>query len=420
MIDLPLPLPDWRTTNKNKVSNNDDNYYYKNINNNNKKLIKSINNNETLKNSTITSDINSSRNSDLKESTISNGKSTSLIKLKQIEDMRQKLLSYKLLTEKAIFLNNNNNNNISNSNQENYVEKCNIILFGPSGSGKSSFIKSLYRSLYNSAIMPPEVMNKLIIKGKYYNEGTINFTKLYLVPSNITNKTSGITLCDTRGHTRMDDSEWEQFKVLLEGNVKDGVNITQRKKRTPELLWEFWKKDSELFPKEIFDSKEIGINSVPHAVVFIFDGSSDEVIQSEDAKFYKDLVDFSKNKGYKEIHVIMTRIDIFEKNMNQRFKNMNKIERMSKINLMKDEKIEKVIDILGVNRANIHFIENYHDDENDNENEEDINKNNKNNLEIDYHILKTLSDIINSSELFISYYMSQKLTCLAGCFFNLN
>ena len=392
--DLPLPMPDRRifTTENNLIQNTEiSNSNYNNI-------IKDETNNKTQ---------------DLKESKIS---IMSNAQIMQIEDMRQKILSYKLLTEKAIFLNTNNNNNLNNSNNENYVEKCNIILFGPSGSGKSSFIKSLYRSLYNSAIMPPEVMNKLIIKGKYYNEGTINFTKLYLVPSNITNKTSGITLCDTRGHTRMDDSEWEQFKVLLEGNVKDGVNITQRKKRTPELLWEFWKKDSELFPKEIFDSKEIGINSVPHAVVFIFDGSSDEVIQSEDAKFYKDLVDFSKNKGYKEIHVIMTRIDIFEKNMNQRFKNMNKIERMSKINLMKDEKIEKVIDILGVNRANIHFIENYHDEENENENEDDINKNNKNNLEIDYHILKTLSDIITSSELFISYYMSQKLTCLAGCF----
>ena len=416
MIDLPLSLPDWRTTNKNKVSNNDDNYYYKNINNNNKKLIKSINNNETLKNSTITSDINSSRNSDLKESTISNGKSTSLIKLKQIEDMRQKLLSYKLLTEKAIFL---NNNTISNPNitSENFVEKCNIILFGPSGSGKSSFIKSLYRSLYNSAIMPPEVMNKLIIKGKYYNEGTINFTKLYLVPTNINNKTSGITLCDTRGHTRMDDLEWEQFKILLEGNIKDGVNISQRKERTPKLLWEFWKKDSELFPKEIFDSKESGINSVPHAIVFVFDGSSDEIIQSEDAKFYKDLVNFSKNKGYQEIHVVMTRIDIFEKNANKRFKNIPKSERVSKLNLIKDEKIEKVIDILGVNRANIHFIENYHDDENENDDDEVDYKNNKNNLEIDYHILKTLSDIVNSSELFISYYINQKQTCLAGCFF---
>ena len=417
MTDLPLPLPDWRTTNKNKNLSYDDNYD-KNNDYKNKNYIKSINNYESFKNSTITSDINSSRNDDLKESTLSNGKSTSLIKLKHIEDMRQKLLSYKLLTEKAIFLNNNtiSNNNINN---ENFVEKCNIILFGPSGSGKSSFIKSLYRSLYNSAIMPPEVMNKLIIKGKYYNEGTINYTKLYLVPTNTINKTSGITLCDTRGHTRMDELEWEQFKILLEGNIKDGVNISQRKERTPKLLWEFWKKDSELFPKEIFDSKESGINSVPHAIVLVFDGSTDEIIQSEDAKFYKDLVNFSKNKGYQEIHVVMTRIDIFEKNANKRFKNIPRSERISKLNLMKDEKIEKVIDVLGVNRANIHFIENYHDDENENENEDDEidSKRNKNNLEIDYHILKTLSDIINSSELFISYYITQKQTCLAGCFF---
>ena len=406
MTDLPLPLPDWRTNNtKNKNSTN---------NNQNKKIFKNISNYNSIKFNSINSnnsDVNSSKNEDLRDSTTSSIKATSLIKLKQVEDMRQKILSYKLLTEKAIFL---NNNTITNTNSENYVEKCNIILFGPSGSGKSSFIKSLYRSLYNSAIMPPDVLNKLIIKGKYYNEGTINFTKLFLVPTNKNNKTSGITLCDTRGHTRMDDLEWEQFKILLEGNIKDGVNITQRKKRTPELLWEFWKKDSELFPKEIFDSKEIGINSIPHAVVFIFDGSSDEIIQSEDSKFYKDLVNFSKNKGYQEIHVIMTRIDIFEKNMNKRFKNIPKSERIAKLNLMKDEKIEKVIDILGVNRANIHFIENYHDDED----EDNINnKDNNNNLEIDYHILKTLFDIINSSELFISYYMNQKQTCLAGCFF---
>ena len=400
MTDLPLPLPDWRTNNtknKNSANNNQNKKIFKNISNYNSIKFNSINSNN--------SDVNSSKNEDLRDSTTSSIKATSLIKLKQVEDMRQKILSYKLLTEKAIFL---NNNTITNTNSENYVEKCNIILFGPSGSGKSSFIESLYRSLYNSAIMPPDVLNKLIIKGKYYNEGTINFTKLFLVPTNKNNKTSGITLCDTRGHTRMDDLEWEQFKILLEGNIKDGVNITQRKKRTPELLWEFWKKDSELFPKEIFDSKEIGINSIPHAVVFIFDGSSDEIIQSEDSKFYKDLVNFSKNKGYQEIHVIMTRIDIFEKNMNKRFKNIPKSERIAKLNLMKDEKIEKVIDILGVNRANIHFIENYHDDED----EDNINnKDNKNNLEIDYHILKTLFDIINSSELFISYYMNQKQTC---------
>ena len=180
--DLPLPLPDWRTTNNNKNKNlpNEIN----NLNRNqNQTLFPNISNYNSIKFNSITSD--GSKNEDLRESTSSSIKATSLIKLKQVEDMRQKILSYKLLTEKAIFL---NNNNLSNSNNENYVEKCNIILFGPSGSGKSSFIKSLYRSLYNSAIMPPEVMNKLIIKGKYYNEGTINFNKLYLVPSNKSTK----------------------------------------------------------------------------------------------------------------------------------------------------------------------------------------------------------------------------------------
>ena len=96
------------------------------------------------------------------------------------------------------------------------------------------------------------------------------------------------------------------------------------------------------------------------------------------------MINFSKNKGYQEIHLVITRIDIFEINAIKRFKNIPKSERISKLNLMKDEKIEKVIDILGVNRANIHFIDNYHDDENENEDDEVDYKNNKNNLEIDY------------------------------------
>ena len=136
MIDLPLPLPDWRTTNaknKNAANNNQKQNQKPNFINN----VSSYN---SLKYNSINSDVNSSKNEDLRESSMSSLKATSLIKLKQVEDMRQKILSYKLLTEKAIFL---NNNTITNTNPENYVEKCNIILFGPSGSGKSSFIKSL-------------------------------------------------------------------------------------------------------------------------------------------------------------------------------------------------------------------------------------------------------------------------------------
>ena len=40
---------------------------------------------------------------------------------------------------------------------------------------------------------------------------------------------------------------------------------------------------------------------MPHAVVFFFDGSTDEVVQSEDAKFYKELVYLCKRKGYTQV-----------------------------------------------------------------------------------------------------------------------
>ena len=389
MTDLPLPLPDRRITQKDSLKKTSSTSEVEDIN-------KFKNKYENSKYNSITNDNNES-SEDLRESTHSNIKAMSLIKLKQIDDMRSKILNYKLLTEKTMFINS--------TKTANFIDKSNIILFGPSGSGKSSFIKSLYRSLYNSQILPPEVMNKLIIRGNYRNEGTLNFTKLYLVVK--TNNNTGITLCDTRGHFKMNQYEKEQFKIILEGNVKDGVKIEQKKERDPLSLWEFWKRDSELFPKEIFNAKEPGINSVPHAVVFVFDGSIDNVIQEEDIFFYKDLVNFSKNKGYQDIHVVLTRIDLFEKMVNKRYKNLPKSERNIKLNLLKDEKIEKVIETLNVNRSNIHFLENYHGD-GDNEQE--------NNLEIDNDILKALVDILNSSESYMLYYMNQKQTCFAGCF----
>jgi len=387
MSDLPLPKPDRRKIYKGTIKKTNSTLEEEDISN-------LSNKNDNIKYNSILSS-NNDFNDDLRDSIHSNIKAMSLIKLKQIDDMRNKILTYKLLTEKTIFINS--------TNTANFIDKSNIILFGPSGSGKSSFIKSLYRSLYNSQILPPEVMNKLIIRGKYQNEGTLNFTKLYLVLKTKTN--SGITLCDTRGHFKMNQYEKEQFKILLDGKVKDGVKIEQRKERDPFSLWEFWKRDTELFPKEIFDAKEPGINCIPHAVVFVFDGSTDNVIQEEDIYFYKDLVNFSKNKGYQDIHVVLTRIDLFEKMVNKRYKHLPKSERNAKLNILKDQKIEKVIEILNVNRSNIHFIENYHED-----------NQKENNLEIDYHILKALVDILNSSESYMLYYMNQRQTCFAGCF----
>ncbi len=317
-----------------------------------------------------------------------------IVKLKHIEDMRQKILNYKLLSEKTMFLTSNSSNF--------FINKCNIILFGPSGSGKSSFIKSMYRSLYNNSFLPPDAMKKLIIKDTYHNEGTLLFSKLHLKEEN--NNSSGFILCDTRGHIKMNDNEKEQFKILLDGNVKDNTLIEQRIERNPLALWEFWKKDSELFPTEIFNAEKPGINSIPHAIVFVFDGSNDEVIQKEDENFYKELVNISKRKGYENIHIILTRIDIFEKLIYEKNISLPSTERSSKVNNLKDEKIEKVIDVLGVNRSNVHFIENYHSELKDNS------------FEIDYSLLKTMCDIINACELYILYYMNQNESCFATCF----
>ena len=372
MSDLPLPLPDRRTLGNSMNQN----FYPTNVNKFSKDSNK-INDNQ-----------NNNKLTDSIEAT-----SLSLVKLKQIEDMRQKILTYNLLTEKTIFF--------SSSPGSSKINRCNVILFGPSGSGKSSFIKSLYRALYNSPILPPDASNKLKIKSRYHNEGTLNFTQLHLVEE--TDNSSGIILCDTRGHFKMNENEKEQFKIILDGKVRDGMLIEQRENRDPFALWEFWKKSSELFPNEIINPEEPNISSIPHAVVFIFDGSSDQIVQEEDEKFYKELIVLCKRKGYSSVHVILTRIDVFEKMIFNRNKNISEIERNTKLNKKKDEKIEEVIQTLGVNRSNIHFLENYH-----------LEGQEKNSVEIDYHILKTMIDILNSAEIFMMSYMTQKETCF--CF----
>ena len=372
MSDLPMPLPDRRTLLKIKDKNDSSK------DNKNKALKQSIEQSETKNKNTIASELQES--------------SLSIVKLKQIEDMRQKILNYKLLTEKTIYF---------SQSPSSKINQCNVILLGPSGSGKSSFIKSLYRALYNSPNLPPEAMNKLKIKDVHHNEGTLNFTKLHLVEE--TKDSSGILLCDTRGHVNMNENEKEQFKIILDGRVKDGVFIQQRNSRDPYALWEFWKKSSELFPNEILNKEEPTINSIPHAVVFFFDGSTDEVVQSEDNQFYKELVYLSKRKGYNNIQIVLSRIDVFENKFYDRNKNINQSEINMKLNKYKDIQIERVIQSLGVSRSNIHFLENYH-----------VEGQMNNSVEIDYHILKTMMDILNSAEIFIMSYMAQKETCF--CF----
>ena len=111
MSDLPLPLPDRRTLGNSTNPN-----------------IKILSTNKFSKDNSKINDnqINSNNLSDSIEES-----SKTLVKRKQIDDMRQKILNYNLLTEKSIFF--------SSPSGSSKINRCNAILFGPSGSGKSSF-----------------------------------------------------------------------------------------------------------------------------------------------------------------------------------------------------------------------------------------------------------------------------------------
>jgi predicted GTPase len=317
-----------------------------------------------------------------------------LIKQKNIEDMRKQIDSFKILSEKKMFL-NVNYNSIN-------INFANFVLFGPSGSGKSSFIRTLFKSLYAVKTLPPDVIDKLIIKNSYENEGTLNFIKMILKEQ--TGESTGIRICDTRGHILMNKEENEQFKLIVEGKVKDNSHVVQSDFRNPLLLWEFWKNEENIFSDDILEKNSPSINHIPHSVILVFDGSSEDIISPVDVEFYRNLVSYCITKSYSDVHVILTRVDILEEMaFKKKGHNNSRDNIQNMIHTIKDQQIEKVIESLGVKRSNVHFIENY------------LSEKYSNSTEIDFHVLKTLSDIINSAEQFLLMNFNRNTSCFSRC-----
>jgi len=316
-----------------------------------------------------------------------------LIKQKNIEDLRKQINQFKILSDKKMFLNYNYSNI--------HLNFANFVLFGPSGSGKSSFIRTLFKSLYSTKNLSPDLIDKLIIKSEFENEGTLKFLRMTLKEH--TEESTGIRICDTRGHILMNKEEKEQFKLIVEGKVKDNVQVVQSNSRNPLLLWEFWKKDETIFSDDILLKDNPSLEVIPHTVILVFDGSSEDIINPEDVEFYRDLVSISIARAYTDIHVILTRVDILEEMAYKRKNQQSKDDIQNLIHSIKDQQIEKVIESLGVKRSNVHFIENYLSEKYDN------------NIEIDYHVLKTLSDMINSCEQFLLMHFNKNTTCFSKC-----
>eukprot|EP00357_Protocruzia_adherens_P005913 CAMPEP_0115038600 /NCGR_PEP_ID=MMETSP0216-20121206/43505_1 /TAXON_ID=223996 /ORGANISM="Protocruzia adherens, Strain Boccale" /LENGTH=467 /DNA_ID=CAMNT_0002419031 /DNA_START=43 /DNA_END=1446 /DNA_ORIENTATION=- len=244
---------------------------------------------------------------------------------RQIEDLRKKLLSFKLVPRR----------NAQVYSYDNLPESCDILIFGPAGSGKSSLLKTFYRALHNTSRLPRELSDRIVVKGTDENEGTTKFTGLQLKPpaeyvkKSISHRdasqksevdyTSGIMVHDTRGQIWMDEKEHEQLRLLMKGNVKDMSMVEQRNFRYAHLLWEFWKKDSELFPTDIVRRKST-LKTRPHSLVFVFDGSMDEIPNGEEeTKFYKEIIEMAREKHYFYPQIVLTRIDKVEAQVAQEY-----------------------------------------------------------------------------------------------------
>lgn len=239
-----------------------------------------------------------------------------------------------------------------------------ILVFGPSGSGKSSLIRTFYMALHKTKEVPKNFADRIIVKDTAMNEGTLKYVSAEIKPTTLDHRgvaTSSAILChDTRGQIWMDERESRQLGVILDGNVKDDSLVQQRNYRYARLLWEFWRKDADLFPKEILVRQGGGLQTKPHAILFVFDGSMEEIPDGEEeTRFYREVIAMTRAKGYLYPQIVLTRIDRVEEKLAKTATNDTGDPGL-RLRQVLDKKIEDVVVKLDVSRTSVHFIENYH------------------------------------------------------------
>jgi len=282
-----------------------------------------------------------------------------------------------------------------------------ILVFGPSGSGKSSLIRTFWMALHRSQQVPADFADRIIVKDTAMNEGTLKYVSAVVKPASRDGRgqgSSAIVCHDTRGHIWMDEREQRQLGVILDGNVKDDSIVQQRNYRYARLLWEFWKRDVDLFPPEILLRRN-GLGSQPHALLFVFDGSMDDVPDGEEeTKFYKEIISMARAKGYLYPQVVLTRIDRVEEKLIKQGGAADSAEAELKLRQVLDKKIEDIVVKLDVSRTAVHFIENYHQSGVYDEGR---------NVSVDFHALKILTQCCSHADAFIAQHLksTRQPTC---------
>ncbi|CAE8653545.1 unnamed protein product, partial [Polarella glacialis] len=213
----------------------------------------------------------------------------------QVEDMRKLLHKFKVCSSHPDVAVDPNDTGLLPGHTD-------ILIFGPSGSGKSSLIRTFFMALNKTQEVPADFADRIIVKDTAMNEGTLKYISAVIKPAKLDhrgNTVSSAIMChDTRGHIWMDEREQKQLSVIMDGNIRDDSIVQQRNYRYARLLWEFWRKDAELFPPEILARKS-SLQTQPHALLFVFDGSMDEIPDGEEeTRFYREIIQMSRTKGY--------------------------------------------------------------------------------------------------------------------------
>lgn len=177
--------------------------------------------------------------------------------------------------------------------------------------------------------------------------------------------------------------------------------IESRNYRYAHLLWEFWKRDAELFVESELEESPT-LETKPHAIIFVFDGSLDKVPNGdEEVRFYSDVIKKCQDQSYFYPQIVLTRVDRLEDQIKRQIKKGLISANDWEISLkeIQDKKIEDVAFKLGVPRASVHFIENYHD------------KITELNVSINYYALKLLEECLKECDKYIHQKLPENSSC---------
>jgi len=153
-------------------------------------------------------------------------------------------------------------------------KQINVYLFGPQGSGKTSFIRTCYRALYGA-----KHTDKSLEALEQSLHRSDDGTSMYSVYS----LTNGIMLHDTRGQREYTEEEMAQLRLVLEGRARPNSLIQQRR-RYWLLLREFWKSDDQMrktFSRQVMLNKS-SLDTEPHFAFLVLDPNQQELLLEDD------------------------------------------------------------------------------------------------------------------------------------------